>query len=119
VTPKEAEWVRAVVWRSWHHDRTPACYSTCACQWGTCGACERGDHHRCVHRDRGPVPSPEAYVCDRKGFVTNDANISPVVWLVDRTCRWICPCGCRDTAPTDPRPAALVGGQLDLFGGTW
>ena len=119
MTPEQAEWVRAVVWRSWHHDRATSYYSTCACEWGTCGACDRGDHHQCVHRDRAPVPSPAAYVCDRKGFVSNAANVSPDVWLVDRTCRWICPCGCRASAPaTDPRPAVLVG-QLDLFGGTW
>lgn len=127
MTPDEAAWVRTNAWRK-HHRSTyreiPAFYTSCACLSGPCGACDRGDHHRCMSRDRAPIPSPAAYVTDRNGFVSNAANVCPDVWMVDRTCRWVCPCDCRTTesaptqaAPGRPRrsssPATAV--QLDLF----
>lgn len=73
---------------------------TCPCQWGPCGHCTVGRHHRCTHRRFAPTASPATYIQNPRGCA-----LTPV-WMVGQPCAWRCPCVC-------PAPALE---QLVLFG---
>lgn len=143
MTPDEAQWVRDNVWprvMQKAYKDTPAFFQHCACQYGMCGACEREDCQRCVHKSYQPFPSDECSITNRKwqvlavpgGYVhpTRTAtgwhrHGAAQVWLADRRCIWSCPCPCRDGI-REPQPVVLVTsgparkppaeGQGELFG---
>ncbi|MFI6513629.1 DUF6248 family natural product biosynthesis protein [Streptosporangium sp. NPDC050855] len=146
MTPEHAEWVRANAWtaamRKQHRD-VPRAASTCSCQAGLTHWCrpDIGRHDRC-HRAT-PQPTWETIICDRSG-VGSMHHAEPhrhptpsatgprrtqaaLVWLADRTCRWICPCphhvGAQPPAAPTPTTAPRYGlvvlpgfEQLDLLG---
>jgi hypothetical protein len=62
---------------------------TCPCQLGTCGACARGEHAKCLTVQHGG-PRPMAHTYLRSGFVLTKVYAG---------CRYLCPCGCRDEQP--------------------
>jgi hypothetical protein len=124
----EAAWVREHVWtRTMRqtYKSTPAYFRTCACQWGRCGHCDRGDHKACTHGPRGyqPFPSPEGYITNAQQQVLAlptwfdhpersatgwHRSAAAMVWLADRRCIWCCPCECRSDEPVRPQPIVLV-----------
>lgn len=128
MTDDEAAWVREHVWpkvmRQAYRD-IPAYFHHCACQWGPCGACERGRHDRCIHGPNGyqPFPSDECSITNRKWQVLAlpepfkhparsatgwHQQSAANVWLADRRCVWSCPCECRAEAADEPQPILLV-----------
>lgn len=144
MTDIEATWVRDHVWTKtlrFTYKQTPAYFHHCACQWGMCGACERNEHAKCIHRRYQPFPSYECTITNKKwqvlplprGSVTHPrrsatgwrVDNAATVWLADRRCIWSCPCECRAGEPTRPQPIVLVrtgdtrritpAGQEELF----
>lgn len=123
MTPEQAAWVRQHAWtKKMRHTyaETPGFYTSCACQYGLTSWCQHDKHGRC-HRAK-PLTSHETVICwrgDRPAYFleefthkTEDAtgwkrSRLAMVWLADRVCRWVCPCGCH-TAPAAPE-------QLGLF----
>jgi hypothetical protein len=115
MTPEQAAWVRANAWtqgmRKTHSER-PGNDSFCACQYGTTTQCCDGHHDQC--RRITPLRFPETYVCAPDGqrvmsFAEQYAHPAEsatgmnesahaMVWLADRTCQWLCDCGCGHTA---------------------
>jgi hypothetical protein len=130
MTPGEAAWVRQHVWtegmRRVETATWPGHYTRCECQRGACHQCKRGVHERCMGR---PRQSREGMICDRTGVhpaifatpykhVTVDGSPHPTpvaqVWLADRVCRWVCPCGHPAQAEpvAAPEPARPVRYEL-------
>jgi hypothetical protein len=87
----------------------PGHYLVCPCQYGLTTYCREGQHDRC-HRAE-PLRSDAASILRRGGthpahfrepyaHKTDTSATGPQctsvaqVWLADRVCRWICPCGC-------------------------
>lgn len=114
-------WVREHAWTSSMratHASLPEYYSTCACQNGTTDWCLRDKCTRC-HRAT-PQPSAETYITNRRQEVLHFSEpyehastlesltlrrcTIAVVWLADRTCRWICPCQCHRPGGLPRRP---------------
>lgn len=98
----------------------------CACQSGPTTHCRWGEHARC-HR-AAPQRVCETWVLRRDGGVAHLRDLythptvsitgtwrtaTAMVWLADRTCRWVCGCECH-SAPAPPRQVALfeIGGAL-------
>jgi hypothetical protein len=70
--------------------------TTCVCQLGPCFRCELGQHDRCWQT--GP-PVAEALLGRPDGWAYRHPDGRVVyVWLADRTCHAMCPCGCRKDA---------------------
>ncbi|WP_460391091.1 DUF6248 family natural product biosynthesis protein [Actinophytocola sediminis] len=133
MSPTEAEWVREHVWPKvmrQAYKQTPAYFHDCACKWGMCGNCARGDckhggQRSCTHqppRGYAPFPSYECTITNRKWQVLAlpdpfhhphrtaigwHRTHAAMVWLADRRCIWSCPCPCR-TGPAAPQPVVLV-----------
>ncbi|MBA9005855.1 DUF6248 family natural product biosynthesis protein [Thermomonospora cellulosilytica] len=125
ITEEEAEWIRTHVWtgamRKTFRD-VPGHYTACACQYGATQACRGGQHDRC-HRVTSQI-AWATVICGRDGvhplLFAEDykhpcrasatgphPTALPLVWLADRTCRWVCDCTCH----TEPAPPV----QLDLL----
>lgn len=96
--------------------------TVCACLYGLCGPCSRGECRRgrtndsClnIRRPSAYFGTSEAWLTPRAGFA-----MGPEVWLADRTCRYRCPCTCSSEVLPVVVPAVPAGPpvQLDLFGG--
>jgi hypothetical protein len=67
----------------------------CSCQYGPCGHCSAGSHHKCTTRvgfGGKPPAGPDTYLQNRRGLVVAS------VWRSGKGCRWMCPCStCADT----------------------
>lgn len=110
-TAERAEWIRSNVWTPAmrkEHREIPGSLTACPCQWGPSSYCLHGRHGRC--RSDAPSTYPETWITDADGRVWGLAHQQVQVWLADRVCRWVCPCGCH-TAPAAPVEPV----QLDLF----
>jgi hypothetical protein len=125
IDPAHAAWIREhVLPKRYRDDRYyRMTVELCACQWGICGACDRGRHDHCLsaqHAASGRrIESPEAYIVDRRGFVASGVG----VWRATGTpCRYRCPCptcaqlAAMPPAPTPPPPpTSQEREQLSLF----
>ncbi|GLZ34862.1 hypothetical protein Lesp02_70490 [Lentzea sp. NBRC 105346] len=122
-----AEWIRGHAWtgvmRKTFRD-VPGAFLTCACQYGLTDWCKTDRHDRC--RRGVPLPTPETCVRSAGGkheamfdeplfhrsvSATGGQRVfEAFVWLADRVCRWVCPCGCHGPREHLTRPV-----QTDLF----
>jgi len=143
LTALDAAWIRDNVWTPAMRKQfteVPGFYLLCACQYGPTTSCREGQHQRC-HRAE-PLRSDETYILKRGGIYpayfaepyahkTDTSATGPQftsaaqVWLADRVCRWVCPCGCGHDgkrvmpdqgAGDDGASRPIANLQLDLFG---
>jgi len=106
--PTAGAWVREHALTAYHR-REGSLLRLCSCQYGICGACERGRCDQCLQVQLlGRPDSPGTYLTDRRGLVRG------LVWPAGRPCRYACPCRCPKTASA-PLVVAPVPEQLDLF----
>lgn len=108
ITRRYKESAGAIMWTGKGDDRRDEGYGavmlrTCPCQYGPCGHCGLGRHHRCTHRRFAPTVSPATYVQNPRGYA-----LTPV-WTAGKPCAWRCPCVC-------PAPVTPPLEQLSLFG---
>jgi hypothetical protein len=134
VMPAEgAEWIREHVWTPKMREtfrEVPGAYLRCACQHGTTHWCRVGRHDRC--HGAAPLPDNETAILDcaehprylpqpfehlvLTGATGPRPSREALVWLADRTCRWVCPCSCHGSLLAG-RADVAVGQTFDIFGG--
>lgn len=89
-------WIRQNAWsrplgRALYTDVVAA--HGCGCQMSDSNPCMAKDHDTCPAAD--PVPTVETFVLNSRGRPVADGDGWPAaVWLVGRSCRWVCPCIC-------------------------
>lgn len=109
MTPEAAAWIRRHVLPAAYRRHTGP--STCPCQWGRCGHCQRGRHAECPKRTwhRHGQPSPDTWITSPNGMI---AAAWAAVWrATGPACRWICPCDCPpELHPDLPPPVRREAG---------
>jgi hypothetical protein len=115
---RDASWIRDVVLTE-KMVRAYRLIDICACQYGLCGACQHGEHKRCMLVQGGGVPRVmcETHITNRSGQAIGGSH--GAVWRAGAPCRWACPCtSCKapSVEATMVTPAAdQPERQMDLF----